>query len=115
MENCPCCSDKPYKDCCKPFLESKELASDPLSLMRSRYTAFYKGKYDYIRETWHPETLPDDLGEAEPNIWIGLEIIDWGMDEEEIEGEVEFKAKLILKDQLETLHELSSFDKIEGK
>ena len=83
--------------------------------MRSRYTAFANGNIDYLKQTWHPETCPDDLGEDEPSCWVGLEIIETAIDEDDVEGEVEFTAKLIFNNKLEILHELSHFDKVEGK
>jgi SEC-C motif-containing protein len=115
LEKCPCCSGDSYEECCAPYLESGQLAPDPMTLMRSRYTAFCKENYDYVNKTWHDETRPDGLGEGEPNKWIGLEIIEWATDDEDVEGEVEFKARLIIGDQMETLHEVSSFDKIDGR
>lgn len=80
--------------------------------MRSRYTAFTVGDYDYLRKTWHPETCPEDLGADEPSDWIGLEILHSEVDG--AEGEVEFQARLIFDNKLETLHEVSHFDLIEG-
>ena len=62
------------------------MAPTPEILMRSRYTAFTQGNSKFIKGTWHPDTLPEDLAEDEPSNWIGLEIVEWGMDEEEIEG-----------------------------
>ena len=112
---CPCGLEQVYSDCCGPYIEGAAIAATPEALMRSRYTAFSMDKVDYLKATWHPETLPEDLGEDEPSNWIGLEIIDWGMDDEEQDGEVEFKAKLIFDNKLELLHEVSQFDKIDGK
>ena len=81
--------------------------------MRSRYSAFCKGEISYLKKTWHPETLPDDLDQDEPGNWIGLEIIESDSDEDE--GEVEFKAKLIFSEKIETLHERSLFLKVDGQ
>lgn len=114
MKPCLCGSGDSYELCCGRYLDNKQLAPDPESLMRSRYTAFCLNNFDYLKSTWHPETCPADLGVGEPDNWIGLEIIEWAMDDEETEGEVEFKARLIIGDKLETLHEISSFDKIDG-
>ncbi len=112
--NCPCGLEQTYAECCGQYIAGTP-APTPDLLMRSRYTAFIKEDYDYIRATWHPETLPEDLGEEEPSNWVGLEIIEWAMDEEEVEGEVEFKASLIFDNKLELLHEVSDFEKIDGK
>ena len=51
-----------------------------------------------------------------------LSIVDLGIvddvavdDDEEVEGEVEFIAKLIFNNKLEVLHEVSQFEKIDGR
>lgn len=108
---CPCGSQNPYEECCKKYLEGGALAPDCETLMRSRYTAFVKNDMAYLKKTWHPDTLPDDLTD-EPNDWIYLEII--SSDSGDTEGEVEFIAKLIYDGKLEVLHEVSSFEKIDG-
>ena len=113
-ENCPCRSGMQYELCCKPYLENESIPSNPETLMRSRYTAFTKENWDYLKNTWHPETVPESL-EGENSTWIGLEILDSQIDEEQNEAEVEFIAKLIYDDKLEILHEISHFDLIDGR
>ena len=113
LENpCPCCSEKLYKECCHPYIAGESLAPDPETLMRSRYTAFVINDIEYLKDTWHPETLPEDFDD-EPNNWIQLQIID--SDYEDNEGEVEFKAKLIYNNKLEVLHEVSQFEKVDNR
>jgi SEC-C motif-containing protein len=109
---CPCGTGKTYAACCGLYIDGGQLAPDPEALMRSRYTAFYRCNYPYLKKTWHPETYPEDLEQGEPSNWVGLEIVesDW----EDDEGEVEFKARLIFENRLEVLHEISSFDKVDG-
>ena len=113
-EKCLCRSGNLYEECCKLFIEGGVNAPNPELLMRSRYTAFAKEKWEYLKYTWHPETVPDSL-EGESSTWIGLEIIDSDVDEDQCEGEVEFIAKLIYDDKLEILHEVSHFDLINGR
>jgi len=108
---CLCGTEKKFEDCCHIYLNGK-LAPDPEVLMRSRYTAFSICDFNYLKKTWHPDTLPEELEDDEPNDWIGLEIID-AYDEDD-EGEVEFKAKLLFGGKLEVLHERSHFDRIDG-
>ena len=109
---CPCGEGKAFGLCCEPFIAGTAAAPTPEKLMRSRYTAFYARDFAYLERTWHPDTRPTLTGD-EPSGWVGLEIIEsW---EEGDEGEVEFKAKLIHDGKLETLHERSEFDKIDGK
>ncbi len=110
---CPCGTQKNFMDCCGRFIRGGAAAPTPELLMRSRYTAFVLNDVPYLLATWHPETRPDDLGSDEPNNWVRLEIL--GSDEEGDEGEVEFRASLILDNRLEVLHETSEFDRIDGR
>ncbi len=110
---CPCGSKQEFVQCCGLYISGQALAPHPETLMRSRYVAFCRNDIEYLKKTWHPETYPEELGQEEPSNWIGLEIIE--ASEEGDEGEVEFKAQLIYDNKLETLHELSYFDKIEGQ
>lgn len=82
--------------------------------MRSRYVAFTLRDHAYLKATWHPETVPD-LAADEPANWVGLEIIETGIDESGDLGEVEFRAKLVVGNRLEVLHEISDFEKIDGR
>jgi len=109
---CPCGSQTEFDHCCGLYIVGGTLAPTPETLMRSRYVAFTRNDLDYLKKTWHPETYPEDLGTEEPSNWVGLEIIEASEDEDE--GEVEFKAKLIYDNRLEVLHEVSYFDKVDG-
>ena len=110
--NCLCGSNNLFSECCEPYLQNKKEADNPETLMRSRYCAFALRDYSYIRKTWHPEHLPE-LSEDEPNSFVSLEIVKSSFEEDE--GEVEFIAKLIFNNRLETIHEISDFEKIDGK
>jgi len=111
---CPCGLKSSFAECCKPYLDGAKEAETPETLMRSRYTAFAQGDFAYLKKTWHPDTVPE-LGGDEPSNWISLEIVETSLDEEGLEGEVEFVAKLIVGDRLEVLHEVSEFDRIDGR
>ncbi len=111
---CPCGAALPFSDCCKPYLDGVKEASTPEILMRSRYTAFARGDFAYLKKTWHPDTVPD-LGADEPSAWVSLEILETGIDDDGEHGEVEFIAKLIVGDSLEVLHEVSDFEKVGGR
>ncbi len=110
---CPCGTKLPFTACCKPYLDGTVDAAMPELLMRSRYTAFTRGDFAYLKRTWHPETVPT-LGAEETGKWVGLEIVETGVDESGEHGRVEFIAKLIVGDQLAILHEVSAFEKIGG-
>lgn len=49
---CPCCSGKPYANCCQKYHRGL-LPENALLLMRSRYAAYARGLADYIIETTH--------------------------------------------------------------
>ncbi len=50
---CPCCSGKPYLECCGVYHQGKP-AETALQLMRSRYSAYALNNVDYIIRTTHP-------------------------------------------------------------
>jgi len=49
---CPCGSQKKYKKCCKIFHDGK-IPSSALELMKSRYSAYAVGNWEYIINTTH--------------------------------------------------------------
>lgn len=60
--------------------------------MRSRYSAFALGDEEYLRETWHPGTVPDGDILDPSTRWLGLEIVDSPVAEGK-KGVVEFIAR----------------------
>jgi SEC-C motif-containing protein len=40
MQTCPCGSQKPFSDCCEPYVSGAEAAPTAEALMRSRYSAY---------------------------------------------------------------------------
>ena len=101
-QECPCGSGKRYALCCHRLHRGGTLAETPEELMRSRYTAYALGDWDYIVRTWHPRTRPDDpstssghrSGVAAPDphlTWTGLEIEGAGLDDDS-HGWVAFRA-----------------------
>jgi len=67
-------SPKTYAQCCEVFHLGKTPAT-PEQLMRSRFSAFVLGLSDYIRDTWHPSTRPQDLHLSPDDQWVKLDII----------------------------------------
>jgi SEC-C motif-containing protein len=89
-------------------------------LMRSRYTAYFFRRVDYLVDTTHPDTKPRNLKkQLEETIydvnWSGLEIVGTakGQKEDKI-GKVEFIASYFVGDKPHELHELSRFKKFKG-
>ncbi|AOE49432.1 YchJ family protein [Kangiella sediminilitoris] len=101
-----------YEECCQPFHLKQAIPEHPEALMRSRYSAYYLGLGQYIFDTHHASyrgntTVDEFTASAKNTNWCGLEVI--AASEEGDRGTVEFKACLIDKDKLHTLHEISNF------
>ena len=115
---CPCCSGKPYKECCEPFILGKEIPSTPELLMRSRYVAYSQQNNQYILDTWHSSTRPDIPNPAEDgNVeWIGLKILSTNLGgPKDTKGFVEFRARCRVKGEAGGLDEASEFVKEDGR
>jgi len=114
--NCPCCSGKPYEECCKPYHTKEKYAPTAEALMRSRFSAFAIPNGEYLMETTAPAKRKDhtrkDLQEwGEINEWTKLEIID-----KPSVSKVEFKAFYTDEDgQKQVHHELSTFKMIRNR
>ena len=117
MEICACGSEKPYPECCEPYITGTVHPSTAEELMRSRYTAYTKVVPDYILATVHPDKR-DQHDEksirkwAEKSDWLGLEIIqtEEGQPEDQ-EGWVEFIARYMQKGSRINHHEIANFKK----
>lgn len=59
---CPCSSGKKYGECCEKFHKGMT-ASNPVDLLRSRFSAFTVANVNYILDTTHP-TCPEYAAEA---------------------------------------------------
>ena len=112
MTSCPCNPDKELSECCGPFLagDIKPLTAE--ALMRSRYTAYVNGEFNYLLNTWHEsrrEAAPD-FGALAGIRWNGLEIIhSEAGGPEDREGTVEFKVQYQEAGTSHIMHEKSRF------
>lgn len=85
------------------------MAGSAEALMRSRYTAYVRERFDYLLATWHASTRPATLERDEPlPRWLGLEVrrsdvVDAG------HAKVEFVARYRLAGRGHRLHETSRF------
>lgn len=115
LSSCSCCSGIKYESCCGPYhsgLRSPETAEQ---LMRSRYSAFARGKKDYLQATWVSGQCPDELQLNSQTKWIRLDILATENGQSaDLSGKVEFKAWFIEQDQLICLHEVSDFERQNG-
>lgn len=60
--------------------------------MRSRYSAYAVGDFDYVWRTWHPRTRPDSITPSD-EVWTRLEIVETAAGQQgDEQGQVEFRA-----------------------
>lgn len=120
MTDCPCSSGLSFETCCAPYIAGTTPAPTAEKLMRSRYSAFVKGDFEYLGKTLHSETSDDyNVESAEASAagikWTGLEIReteDGGESDES--GMVEFVAKFTQNGQDLMHHERSVFGRENG-
>lgn len=114
--NCPCCSGKPYEDCCQPYHSKEKFPPTAEALMRSRFSAFAIPNGEYLWETTSPNKRQfhnkKDLQEwGEINEWTKLEIV-----VKPSANKVEFKAFYIDEEGNPQIHhELSQFKMIQNR
>ncbi len=113
---CPCCSGKPYDDCCQPYHKKEKFPPTAEALMRSRFSAFAIPNGEYLWETtspgkrkFHNKKSLQEWGEI--NDWTKLEIVDTPS-----MNKVEFKAFYTDEDgNPQVHHELSTFKTIQNR
>ncbi len=123
MQNkaCYCGSGLAYTQCCEPLHLLKVSADTPEELMRSRYSAYACGDYQYILDTYSESSKPKLSAQAlerdmQDTKWLGLEVIN----SNEKAQTVEFIAKYIEYSsagggvKIYQMHELSSFERENG-
>ena len=115
--NCPCGRPISYDQCCGRWHDGplRLQAPDAEMLMRSRYSAFVLGLSDYLLKTWHPQTRPAQLEPSPPGlIWIGLEVRSH-VQLDERHATVEFVARSKLGGRATRMHEISRFERLDGR
>ncbi|GAB6042316.1 YchJ family protein [Endothiovibrio diazotrophicus] len=117
-QGCPCGSGKGFAECCGPYLAGEAVAATAETLMRSRFTAYAREAFDYLKESWHPATRPPELraGDGAKVEWTTLEVVDTaaGGEGDEI-GEVEFIAHYLLDGKPSRIRERSQFVRQDGR
>jgi len=117
MSLCPCGSLAAYAACCGRWHAGPLhlQAPDAESLMRSRYSAYVMGLEDYVRQTWHPSTRPEQPMELDPAVrWLGLEVRGH-VPRDADNATVEFVARSKLGGRAARLHETSRFVREGGR
>ncbi len=84
--------------------------------MRSRYSAYVLGLEEYLRATWHPATCPATLAlDAVPRPqWLGL-VVKAHTPLDATHAMVEFVARYKLNGRAFSLHEISRFERVDGR
>jgi len=117
---CPCGSGREFGLCCGPLLAGAP-APTAVALMRSRYTAYVVGKMDYLKATqdraFNPDFDPRTTGRWNKDVvWKELRVLNVsGGGEGENAGTVEFQAFFDKAGRGGLIHEISRFEKIEGR
>lgn len=84
--------------------------------MRSRYSAFVLCDEAYLLATWHPKTRPSRVRLNEAQRWLGLQIRETtGGGPRDVAGTVEFVARSKTHGKGQRIHEISQFEKIDGR
>ncbi len=114
---CPCGSTHSFDHCCNMFITHKAKAQTAEQLMRSRYSAYATGAFDYVFNTYGNEqrkTLSiEALSEhADEQQWVKLII--HHTQEEPLPAIVEFSAFYLIGNALHELRERSRFERQEG-
>ncbi len=104
-----------------PYHHSKAKAKTAEQLMRSRYSAYYHRRADYLVETTHPDTREPNLAKKIKQglhdvSWQGLTVIQsskGGLEDKT--GKVEFVARYRLDGEMHEMHEVSRFRRYKGQ
>jgi len=86
------------------------------ALMRSRYSAYVLGLEGYLLQTWHPDTRPATLNLADDiqTKWLGLQVKPFVITSGNT-ATVEFIARYKIGGKAERIHEVSQFERIDGR
>ncbi|VAW58616.1 UPF0225 protein YchJ [hydrothermal vent metagenome] len=84
----------------------------PAQLMRSRYTAYALGNVEYLLQSWHVSTRPQNIALDSQRVWTGLTLLNESRVVEEMGRKtayVEFIAHFIHAGVKGQMHERSRF------
>jgi len=119
---CMCGSTKDYDSCCGIAHNNIMNVKTAEQLMRSRYSAFCLANGNFLLNSHHSSTRPNNSSEineivkwAKSVLWIKLEILNTTQGkEDETFGTVEFKAYYLENGNHGIIHENSTFEKENG-
>jgi SEC-C motif domain protein len=111
---CHCGATAPFAQCCGRFITGDEAPATAEELMRSRYSAYVIGARDYLLATWHPTTRPVSLDLDQHTTWLGLQVKAHTQQDAD-HATVEFVARYRVADKGHRLHEISRFERVNGR
>jgi SEC-C motif-containing protein len=113
---CYCGLNHPFSTCCEPFLTGKALPKTAEELMRSRYCAYATFNPLYLLDTVAGPAKQEATDDIPRNKWVNLTILSTSLGCcGENFGTVEFTASFEKDGKRYTMHELSQFERINGK
>ena len=120
LSPCPCGSGRSYDDCCGRYHSGSATPETAEALMRARYSAYAVGAVDYLVQTVQPKDRSTSFRlaarEWSKNAeWLGLEILSAKGGEADQDGRVEFVARFRQQGEEQSHHEISRFQKKDGK
>lgn len=115
MDLCPCGTTRPYAACCGRFIDEEALPETAEELMRSRFSAYARGRDDYIVAT-EPGADPEAVRQWINQVrFVALRVLSAQGGSDDEEGTVVFEADLDSHGRLHTHRETSRFVRREGR
>lgn len=117
---CPCKSRLAYGLCCGPYHAGKAKPETAEQLMRSRYSAYFFGRIDYLVDTTHPDKKVPGMREAIQDLadqarWKFLTILSTSQGQKgDRTGKVEFVAEFFVNGVAQEHREKSRFRRCRG-
>jgi len=113
-QTCFCGTNLAFEACCQPLINQNKRAQTPEQLMRSRFSAYVTGEYQYIFATYAKQsqsqlTEEDIQHSGEDSHWLALVIYTSDIVANVKEQFVEFSAFYIADDNLYEMREKSRF------
>lgn len=105
-----------FEQCCGQYLiyPDSPPAPDAESLMRSRYSAFVLEREAYLLGTWDVRHRPEKIEFDHEVKWLGLTVKSYKMIDAD-HAQVEFVARSRLHGLASRLHEISRFERRNGR
>ena len=79
LQQCPCGSGRTLAQCCGPYMDGAVWPDNAETLMRSRYSAYVLGRYQWLVDSTHPD-YRDDISveklteQASDVLWLRLDV-----------------------------------------